>query len=392
MSREGEANILNAAGMKSGNRKIILEKLRISPVSRAELARQTGLTRSAVGVIAEQLLSEGILKEGENIVGNIGRRSVELRFNPDKYCIAGINIARDCCTVGIADFAGDIRHTAKIQLTREAEVPEILEKIYLTLINILDYNSSGDKLLGIGITSPGPVDSIKGRIINPPNFPKWENLNITAYFEDKFKCPVLLENNAIALALAERYFGIGGRYRSYIELSVDTGVGAGMILDNRLYKGTAGFGSDFGHITVNIDGEQCSCGNHGCVELYSSIPNIVKYAGEKNPLLTSWEIIVKQARSGAEDARGIVEREADYLSAIITSAMNILDVEAIILAGDITCDSDLIIPMLEKRANRQFIGKTVKKVEVVSSGLKLPANILSCINMVLEYFIQTIEI
>lgn len=387
----GGTDILNAAAMKSGNRKTILEKLRISPVSRAELARQTGLTRSAVGVIVEQLLEEGILEEGENIVGNIGRRSVELKFNPDKYCIAGINITRDGCTVGLADFAGGIKHTAKIELTSESDTDEVLEKIYLTLTNMLDYNFSRDKLLGIGITSPGPLDTKKGKILQPPNFSKWENLNIGTYFEERFKCPVLLENNAIALALAERDFGIGGRYKSYIELSVDTGVGAGMILENRLYKGADGFGSDFGHITVDIHGERCSCGNYGCVELYSSIPNIVKYAKSKNRLFTSWESIVKQARSGEEEALGIVEREAEYLGAIITSAMNILDVEAIILAGDITYDSGLIIPMLEKRANEQFIGKAVKKIEIVSSGLKRPANILSCINMVLEYFVQAME-
>lgn len=390
---EMSIKVLNAAGMKAHNQKRILNELRISPKSRAEMARQIGLTRSGIGVIVDHMIDEGILMEGEFITGKVGRTSVEIQLNPDIYCIAGVNIARDCCSIGMADFNGNIKQVAQIELVENCKNAEdILDKIYQTLFVILKNNPCKGTLLGIGITCPGPLDVKRGKILNPPNFLMWENIDIVNCFRDKFKCPVFLENNANALALAEKYFGIGGAYKNYIEIVVDTGIGGGIILDGKLYKGENGFGSDFGHTTVNVNGELCSCGNIGCVELYASITNVLKYANQIKPDLKSWKQIVDLVEQGDKDAEMILEREAKYLAATITTAMNILDVESIIMAGDITYKGDIINQKIEEQVNRQFFGKSVKKIKIVPSRINTHANILSCINLVLEHFIQSIKL
>lgn len=379
-------NVLNASEMKMINQKKVMQLLLTSPRSRAELARKTGLTRAAISIIVDELLKQQYIMEGEPILGKVGRKSFVLKLNPDRFYIIGVNLARDGCSVGIINFCGQILSASKLQPGDTTQ--NTLEHIAGTLKEtIKEKNFPGD-LLGIGITAPGPLDSSNGRILNPPNFEQWSMIPVTDYFRSQFDCPVLLENNSNALALAEKFYGTGSQFKNYVELNVDSGIGSGVILSGQLYKGASGFGNDFGHMSINFQGEPCQCGNIGCAELYASIPNIIHYAQQINPDFTDWNTIVNQALSGDNYALQVIEKEAYYLSIIITNIMNILDVDAVILAGNITYNSQLLIDLVQNNVNQKIIARMVKQIQIISSSLTWDAPVLSSANLIVEYFFK----
>ena len=385
--------MLNAAEMKSFNRRLILEHLRQQSTSRAELSRKTGLTRAAIGVIADQLLKDGILREGgtQQAFGGIGRKSMELEINPGAFYSIGLNISRHSFSVGLSDFAGNIHQNIRKTLNSSMSSAEILELICLELERLTAAPLLPGRFLGMGITAPGPIDVRRGMILNPPNFEKWSNVSIVDFFTERIKGRVLLENNANALALAEKTYGLKGAYVSFLELVVDTGVGAGLIINNELYKGTEGFGNEIGHTTIQINGPRCSCGNYGCVELYASIPNLIATVSKTDVSLTSWQTITDKAIQGSPMARAAVDLEAEYLACAIVNAVNVLDVQAVVLTGDIAYQAEELNRIIGRKVNERFIARAAKKIEILSTSLILDPDILSSANLIIDSYIRSGE-
>ena len=331
---------LNAAEMKSFNRRRILEHLRTQSTSRAELSRMTGLTRSSISLIVDGLLRDDILREGCEQGGRVGRKSVSLVINPLAFYSIGLSISRGQYAVGLVDFGGTIQKRISKPLDPRLPSPDILDLIGRDIDALLLEHLLPGRMLGMGITAPGPLDTKRGILLSSPGFEQWSDIPIVEYFSRRVSGSILLENNANALALAEKTFCMKGAYESFIELVVDSGVGAGIIIEGDLYKGSTGFGNEFGHASINMNGPRCSCGNYGCAQLYASIPNLLAAVSKKNPELDSWEIIADFSTSGNPAASAAIEIEAEYLAGIIVNAVNILDVEAVVLSGDIVYHAD----------------------------------------------------
>lgn len=376
----------NANQMKLRNQRSIIKLLRQQPVSRAELARKTGLTRAAISVLIDTLLGDGIVTEDQLVTGKIGRTSVTIKLNPEKYRILAINIARDICTVGLCDFSGEILRVEKFLQKEGVSANHMLCSLSQKAMEFLKEEECVDRLLGIGITAPGPLDSMQGTILKPSNFEAWHQTEVVSYFQERFPCPVYIENNAQALAMAERYCGAGIREESFLELIVDTGVGGGLILNGKPYKGIHGYCGEIGHTTVNLDGARCSCGNHGCLELYASIPNVLRGAMEINKSYTSWEKIMDSYEAGETEAVSVVERECRLLAASLTTMMNLLDVGVVFVSGELLYKGDLIYPCMEQLIKEQMIGLRGRSIRICPSGLPKESAMIAGANLVLEKY------
>lgn len=380
----------NANAMKQRNKQRLLELIRISSRSRAELARETGLTRAAISVLVDGMIEEGLLLDGELVDGGKGRRTIGLKLNGEKYTILSVNIARDVCSVGVADFAGNISRILRKETGRlGASLEEALERIG-DMADELLRTAPQKNLLGIGISAPGPLDSEKGVLLTPARFEMWHHASIVQWFEQRYQCPVYLENIAKSLALAEKYYGIGSSYRNYMEVLVDTGVGSGILLDGQLYRGITGFAGEVGHMSIEYSGKSCSCGNRGCLELYASVPALLAYGKEQGIFCPSWKFIVDRVKTD-KDAGMLYERELDLLAGTLTNVMNLLDLEAVILSGDILYQGRQMAAELEKRINKQFIGREGRYIAVQPSGLLENAQTLAGVNLVLEHFNREME-
>ena len=346
----------NSADMKFQNRKLILNLIRKEPISRAELARRTGLTRAAVSIIVDELIAMELVFEIGTAKSDFGRKPVLLDINPNSYYILGFDISRSHYTISIVNMKGVVIKKRKIELSEYLTVTAAIKKIVQEIRNMVDNkNLPFDKILGLGVSAPGPLDVYKGIILNPPNFDLWKEVNIVDILKEEFSFEIYLENNSVALALAEKIFGVGKMFRSSILLVVDTGVGAGIIINDELYRGVGGFGSEVGHTSINIDGKVCSCGNRGCLEVYASIPAILTEARKIDRNITSWNHIVDRALNGDKLAKELIDKEARYLSAGIVNSMNILELEAVVLTGYVLYKPELLLERIRYYVHRTSI-------------------------------------
>jgi len=379
---------LNAAEMKSFNRRRILEHLRTQSTSRAELSRMTGLTRSAISLIVDGLLKDDILREGCEQGGRVGRKSVSLVINPLAFYSIGLAISRGHYAVGLVDFGGTIQKRISKPLDPHMTVPDTLEIIAKYAEKLLREHALPGRLLGMGITAPGPLDVTRGMILHSPHFEKWSDVSIVDFFSNRIPGTILLENRANAMALAEKTYCMRGKYDSFLELVIDTGVGAGLIIEGDLYKGGTGFGNEFGHTSINMNGPRCDCGNFGCAQLYASIPNLLIEACKRDPKLDSWEQIADLSLAGNAAACSALEMEAEYLASIIVNAVNILDIEAVVLTGDISYHPDELNDKISRKVNDRFIARGTRQIKILASRMAKYPDTLASANLVMEHYVR----
>jgi len=382
-----ERKARNSAYMKQANRQRILSIIRKKPLSRAELARETGLTRAAISLIIEELIKDGLVTESGVGEAEFGRKPVYLAINPDRFYVVGLNIARDRCVCGIVNLKGEHVlseevHIENVYNSEEAII--VIEKAISDIIKRTEIDPG--KFLGIGISAPGPIDSINGTILNPPNFPMWHNVNIVREIKKRFPYDVYLENNANALALAERDYGAGIGLKYFMLLVVDTGIGAGIITDSRLYRGIGGFGSEVGHTSIDFNGLKCDCGNKGCLETYASIPSLIRNMKLREYGINSWREIADRAETGDKFCQEVIDREALYLSAAIINVINILELEAVILAGYINYRPGLLLRRLRENIENSVINRNARSVNILNSSIREHAEIISAASIVMDKY------
>lgn len=375
----------NHKNLKEINKLAILNNLRKRKLSRAELARVIHLSRAAVSLLTEEMIEEGQIHETGTVRSCAGRRPILLGLRPDYCYTAGVSIARDKTGIGLVDFQGNNLCYMEIDDTGNAYriLDNIAEGIALLVEQLkIPYG----KLLGIGVISPGPVDTKDGRILKPANFTKWHDIDIIKEVQSRTHIRAFLENNANSIAIAEKSYGCGGQFESMIVMTVDTGIGMGVILNNQLFKGGNGFGNEIGHTCVDINGEVCDCGNRGCLELYASRSAVLKSARNISPAVESWPAIVDRAIDGDKACMDIIHRQAEYLATAIVNCVNLIDVDAVIMTGDIVYKPDILLSLIRQRVNSQAIARNMRKIPIIISSLPEHSEILCAASVVLEKY------
>lgn len=320
---------INLHRMKQANKRMLLETLWRSSSTRVELAEQLHLTRASITMLIDEMISEGLIREAEVINSGVGRHPVMLQVVMNSRAIAGINIKRHRIEIGYADLAGNILCEERIPQIDEPPV-QTLGKIAGILRNLKQ--SAGitdDEVLGVGICSPGPLQSSQGVILNPPNFSSWHNVPVVGPLQDDLKLPVTLMNISDALVLEEKYYGGSKEEANLLVMQVDEGIGSGIMIQNRLFRSFNGLGGVLGHTSIEMDGRQCICGNRGCLEAYASIPAILANSG-----FHTWREVI-DAYPDSEAAKTLVDREAQYLAVSIVNSMNLFDLNRVVINGEL---------------------------------------------------------
>ena len=201
------------------------------------------------------------------------------------------------------------------------------------------------ELIGVGAAVPGPLDPWRGVVHFSPNL-GWREFFFVDALAAALDAPVVMDDDANCAALGEHAYGVGQNARDFLNVIVGTGIGAGMILDGKIYRGARGFAGELGHMTILPDGPQCSCGNRGCVEALAAGPALVRrmraldaYALET---LTAREVIA-MARAGDENARGVLQEAGKFLGIALANAVNLLNPEMIALGGGVALGADELL-------------------------------------------------
>ncbi len=362
----------NADYTREYNRKEVLRILRRGAMSRAELARATGLTRAATSLIADDLLSEGVLQELAPQITGRGRSAIPLTVRGDRYYALAVRLNRRDCVVGLCDFAGNLLRQ------QEVEVRDDFIQPIIAALEELAGSVERERVLGIGISAPGPVDTGRGQILNPPRFAKWHGVELATLLSQSMDMPAYLENDACALALHQ--MELGGS-RDFLLLLVDGGVGSGVITRGKLLGGAGNFTCELGHTTICYDGRQCECGNRGCLEAYASTTNLLR-----DSKYSSWRELVADVGKDPEAER-LIALEASYLSAGVINMLNLMQLDTVYLAGELRYGFEHLAWRIQNEVNTRALSRSGGPAQIKAADMRPEASVLAAGEVVVSHFL-----
>ena len=320
------------------NRQIVLNYVRErEPISRAEIARETQLQRSTISAIVEDLKTEGLVEEVGEGESTGGRRPTLLKLRTKGPIALGVSINPTCTNIATSDLAG--RLVDQKEFPTDPDPAVTLNNVIATVWDFTRRNKGS--IEGIGVSLPGLVDPSTGTAIYIPYF-KWRDIPVAQLISSGVNLPVVMDNDANAVALAELWFGRPEvtDARDFIMVLVAEGVGTGIIFDGQVYRGQRGAAGEFGHMVIGTNAPvPCSCGNRDCWEAFSSeraaIARYMNLQGEQNTPPLDFRSLVDRAIAGEANARTALVETAYYLGVGISNLIIGFSPEAVVVGGEI---------------------------------------------------------
>ena len=320
-------------------------------ISRADLARRTSLSRSTVSAIVNDLLSTGLVRESHAGASSGGRRPIILEFQDQSSFIVGIELGATHISCVLTDLRCDIQATwsAPAQVRDEPELA--LQQMTTAVRSVLDEKGlQPSELVGIGVAVPSPVDRERPGELLPLILPKWKGYNIAQHLEGTFKRPVFVDNDANLGALAELWWGAGLATIDLAYIKVATGVGAGLIIEGRIFRGSGGIAGEIGHSSIDPNGPRCICGLNGCLTTFIGTPALLERAQEELRASGSdrrppagIDELVDAAFDGDPVSIELIRYAGDKLGVGIANMLNLLNPKMVVLGGGIARAGDLLL-------------------------------------------------
>lgn len=328
-----------------GRRAVLKEIRKQGRIARVDVARETGISQATVTSITAELLREELIVEVPRDPGGPdlkrGRPRVDLQLNGNAYAVAGIKVTADSLSLVLIDYLGDQMAEDVHPLPAQAVTTEEMASELTAGLTRLATKAgiTFDDISAVGIGLAGIVDAHSGHVHWSPNLVE-RNVPLRDTLTDRLGRPVFLDNDANLVAMAEMYFGYGRDVRDFLVVTVETGVGMGIVLDGELYRGTRGCGAEFGHTKVQLDGALCRCGQRGCLEAYVADYALLREAaiggvpGDQRTATEQVRTLIEAGSSGDEMARTIIQRAGRMFAMGLANLVNIFDPQLIILSGE----------------------------------------------------------
>ena len=326
----------NASSIGKINRSIVLSVLLHSdqPLTKAEIASQTELVLPTISNICSNLMTEGLIIEAGVAKSKGGPKPVLFSINPFGRYFLGVDIRIGEFTCLLIDLSGNIVEVTKNEFQIMDEPSIVLDQVIIAIDKLLQTSKVEiEKIGGIGISSPGPVDNQQGMILSPPTMTKWRNVPITEIVKRKFDVPCFLERDADAAAFAEMQHGTSQGALNLIYIMAETGIGSGIIINSEIYTGSWTGAGEIGHTRVMDEGPLCDCGKYGCVEAVASAPALRSVLSRKLSRAISIQELYELLDLNPEEIMDSVSKAARYLGMAIGNMCNLLNPEIVILGG-----------------------------------------------------------
>ncbi len=298
----------------------------------------------------------------------------------DKIFI-GIDLGGTTIKAALVNSIGEIIHEMRVE-TEQQDADQLLAQIIAVAKDLKEKAGEGAASIGLGV--PGLVNVKTNRIEVMPNLPNLSEVDIPATLSRETGLPTAIDNDANAAAYAELQVGAARGKRDVFFVTLGTGIGAGLIMNGHIYRGARGFAGEFGHMTIDPEGIECSCGNIGCIETIASGPNIVRRTRERlyrdrtsslsllaiprDRELTA-EDIARAAQSGDEMSQLMMERTGMFLGIAIAAVVNLLNVEMVVMGGGVMAAGDLILKPTIKETRRRAFPPSFAGCEIVIAQL-----------------------
>ena len=397
------------AQTRAGNAKFISEinKVKVTNlirdnhgISRAALAKKSGLSAPTVSRIVETLIREGLVTETGMGVSTGGRRPTLLKFSGVDNFIIGIDLG----TTNIYGVLTNLDAKVIAEIRRPTQVEDGFSRVMERTSEIINElrNHLGDKkgkVCGIGMAIAGLINRERNIVEFSPDF-HWHNVDVRAALSQSNEIPIMFDNVTRVMALGEMWYGAGRDYRNFIMINVGYGIGAGIIIQGIPLYGLKGMAGEFGHITLDKDSDaQCECGNFGCLEALAS-GNAIAKAAKKELLggigsilldmckgdlsrLTA-EMVVNAAKQGDSLAWTIFDRAAEYLGLGISGVINLFNPEAVFIGGGVAQAGDILFSRVRKTVNARALNKTASDVAILPASFGYRAAVMGAISLILS--------
>lgn len=378
--------------VKKGNKSLVLDKIKNnSPISRAAVANQTGLNKGTVSSLVSELLEDHLIYESGPGESSGGRRPVMLLFNNSAGYSIGIDLGVNYLLGVLTDLDGNI-FQEKVMTFKNLSYNEIEEQLFNTIDSLISsVPPSPHGIVGIGVGVPGIVDN-SGEVLLAPNL-NWTNVNLKSILQKKYNLPVIIENEANAGAYGEKKFGAGKEFENIIYVSAGIGIGVGLILNGSLYKGSNGFSGELGHMTIQVNGSKCRCGNDGCWELYASEQALINNAGLLDiPLPSNKEgdlnNLLTLAENGNKEVIKLFEQTGDYLGVGINNIINIFNPQQVIIGNRMASSKKWLEGSLNTRVANQALWFQRSDLQIDFSELSTLSSALGVAAFSIENFLS----
>jgi glucokinase-like ROK family protein len=399
--------------VKSHNlRAILLSLLYEGQVSRVELAKKTALSTTTITNLTGELLEQGIIVEESSPeierVRRVGRPRTMLQLVPDARYAVGVHIGVGIFRIAVANLCAEIIHNSIYSFDLSTPADAVLDQITAAANKlIMESGLDRQRILGVGVGASGLVDFNTGVNILAPRL-DWQNILIQSSIERGVGLPVCVENNVRTMALGEEFFGAGRGAKVLAFVYGRIGVGAGIVVDGRIFRGSGAGAGEIGHmIMIPEGGDRCQCGQTGCLETLISEPVLIREAenlaiGAPDSLLADYmrlndhqrpiERIFAAARAGDEGAVGLIRDRSRFLGIALANLVNILNPELILLGGMFAEADDLFMPTAERVMREMAFGDLGEKVRLQPTTFGWKAGVVGASSLALSnYFYQRPE-
>jgi N-acetylglucosamine repressor len=354
---------------KHHNRDLVLRTIfENESISRAEVARVTRLTRTTVSDVVSSLLKEGLVEEigkGESIGG---KTPILLSIVADSRYMIGLNLAQDKFVGAIVNLRGEIKEMLEVSVFDD-DGKKALDSVYQIISQLI--RRKFKPIIGIGIGTPGLVMTREGIVLNAVNL-DWQDLPLGDLLKKKFKLPVSILNDSQAAAIGEYAYGGKAEHgENLVVVNVKHGIGAGILINGRLFQGDGGGAGEIGHVVVQENGELCRCGKQGCLETVASATAVLRQLK-----MSSIDQVQASFEAGDERTRQVIMKAGHYLGLSLANLIGVLNIQRIMLTGDMTRFGDAWLDVVKEAMHSSALSRLSDNTRIELGVLDYRATIL----------------
>lgn len=386
------------------NLSIILNALRDrSPLSRAALAVATGLNKTTVSSLVQQLIDAQLVTEtgvGKNVTGRPG---ILLELNASAGAMIGVEIGVDFISVILTNFAAHVLWRHQERTDRRDTQHAILHHAFAAIeAAVRQAQRQNLPVLGIAMGVPGLIDTQSGTLLLAPNL-GWENVPLRQMLQTRFDVPVTVDNEGTMAAFGESYFGVARGSRNVLFVSAGVGIGGGFVLDGRIFAGSTGFAGEVGHMTLEIDGALCNCGNRGCWETVASqsfvfrrvheaisrgaASSLARFKNGKHESLTI-PLVVRAAESGDPVALQALSETGKYIGIGLANLINALNPEMVVFGGILSLAKEFLMPVIQETVSARALRWSSRSAQVVVAAYGSDACVMGAVAMIYDQILR----
>ena len=352
-------------------------------LTQAEIARSTGLSAATVSNIVRELRDNGTVQVTPTSSG--GRRARSVALSGDAGIVVGVDFGHSHLRVAVGNLAHQVLAEQSEPIDVDASASQGFDRAEQLVARLVESTGIGpDKVLGVGLGVPGPIDMETGTLGSTAILPGWGGINPRQELSDRLGVPVQVDNDANLGALGELVWGGGRGVKDLAYIKVASGVGAGLVIDGRIYRGPGGTAGEIGHITLDESGPVCRCGNRGCLETFTAARYVLELLrGSHGDGLTVPKM-VQLAREGDPGCRRVIGDVGRHIGMGVASLCNLLNPSRIVLGGDLAEAGELVLGPIRESVSRYAIPSAAHRLSVVPGALGARAEVLGALALVLS--------